>query len=175
MKKTILTLLVAIGSLVSSAQDTLQQSPMFGTPTSNLIGIEVGLNSIEEHKQEVGWINSNITLPQRITDDYYLIHYMGVGYSFSSTNLAVTQDDAYVFSYGVGIPSPKGVRDGRFYLYFINDYHYRPDIVVEDPEYRDFTRMRMRIAYRTNKFEINLTNNPFKEWTIFGLAYSFRK
>ena len=182
MKKTILTLLVAIGSLISSAQDTLQKSPMYGTPTSNLIGLEIGLKSIDKTSQEMNFVNSNLTLPQRVTDDYYIVHYLGLGYSFSSTNLSDTHDDAYVVSYGIGIPSPKAkgnsnarFKDGRMYLYFINDYHYRPNIVVEDPNDRDFYKMRMRIAYRTNKFEVTVTNNPFKNWTIFGLAYSLSK
>ena len=182
MKKTILTLLVAIGSLISSAQDTLQKSSMYGTPTSSLFGVELGLNSIECNRQEVNFANSNITLPQRVTDDYYIVHYLGLGYSFSSTNLAYKDDDAYVISYGIGIPSPKAkgksharFKDGRLYLYFINDYHYRPNVVVEDPNDRDFHKMRMRIAYRTNKFELTVTNNPFKNWTIFGIAYSLRK
>jgi hypothetical protein len=175
MKKTILTLLVAIGSLISNAQDLIP------TPKSNLIGLEVGLKSIDDGegclntRQEVGFINSNFTAPQKITEEYYIVHYLGVGYSFSSINLEETNDDAYVFSYGIGIPSPTAFKGGRLYLYFINDYHYRPNIVVEDPNDRDLHKMRMRIAYRTNKFELTVTNNPFKNWTIFGVAYSLRK
>jgi hypothetical protein len=169
MKKTILTLLVAIGSLISNAQELIP------TPKTNLIGVEVGLNSIEETRQEVGFINTNFTSPQKITEEYYIVHYLGVGYSFSSINLEETNDDAYVFSYGIGIPSPTAFKGGRLYLYFINDYHYRPNIVVEDPNDRDLHKMRMRIAYRTNKFELTVTNNPFKNWTIFGVAYRLGK
>jgi hypothetical protein len=168
MKKTILTLLVMVGSLMSQAQ-------LIATPTTNIIGIEVGLNSIDDTRQEVGFLNSNVTIPQKVTDEYYIAHYVGLGYSFSSVNLEETNDDAYVFSYGVGIPSPKDFKGGRLYLYFINDYHYRPNIVVEDPNDRDLHKMRMRIAYRTNKFELTVTNNPFKNWTIFGMGYSLTR
>mgnify|MGYP003655428652 CR=1 FL=1 len=168
MKKTILTLLVMVGSLMSQAQ-------LIATPTTNIIGIEVGLNSIDDTRQEVGFLNSNVTIPQKVTDEYYIVHYVGLGYSFSSVNLEETNDDAYVFSYGVGIPSPKDFKGGRLYLYFINDYHYRPNIVVEDPNDRDLHKMRMRIAYRTNKFELTVTNNPFKNWTIFGMGYSLTR
>jgi hypothetical protein len=68
MKKTILTLLVAIGSLISNAQDLIP------TPKSNLIGLEVGLKSIDDGegclntRQEVGFINSNFTAPQKIQE-----------------------------------------------------------------------------------------------------------
>jgi len=165
MKKTILTLLVAIGSLMSSAQDTIPNSKMFGTPTYTQFGVEVGLTDTTKR----GFINPNITLPQRITDEYYIIHYLAVGYSTLEDS-----NDEYVFSYGVGIPLPKGVRSGRLYLYLIDAYHYRPDAIVVDPNDRDFRQRRIRLAYRTNKFEFS-TTYTLRHSAILGISYSFRK
>ena len=174
MKKTILTLLVAIGSLMSSAQDTLQKSKIFGVPTANLFGIEMGLTSIDDTRQEVSFANSNVTLPQRVTDDFYIVHYLGLGYSFSSINLANTDDDAYVLSYGIGIPLKKGVKDARMYIYLIDAYHKFSSI--DNTNDRDFNQRRIRGSYRTNKFEFSIDLGLSSRYSaIFGMAYSFRK
>ena len=166
MKKTILTLLMTIGSLMSNAQDTIPNSKIFGTPTSSLFGVEVGVTDTTKR----GFINPNITLPQRITDDYYIVHYLSVGYSFLDN-----KNDEYVFSYGIGIPLPKGVRSGRLYIYLIDAYHYRPDFIVADPnDNRDFRERRLRLSYRTNKFEVS-TAYDLRHSLILGLSYSFRK
>jgi len=169
MKKTILTLLVIISSLISNAQDTLQKTKMYGTPTSNLFGLEFGFPD-KTHKNR-GLVNTNVTLPQRITDEYYIIHYLAVGYSF----LEGVKDE-YLLSYGLGIPLPHNGRlKGRMYLYFIDAYHYRPDVVVVDPtKNRDFRQRRVRISYRTNKFEFSSTYT-LRHSTILGVSYSFKK
>jgi hypothetical protein len=200
MKKTILTLLVTISSLMSSAQytetpfpklsglmgytvgvdssligqknpvlDSLSQSNVkLGTPTSNLFGLEFGFPD-KTHKNR-GLVNTSVTLPQRITDEYYIIHYLAVGYSFLED-----VKDEYLLSYGLGIPLPNGRLKGRMYLYFIEAYHYRPDVVVVDPtKNRDFRQRRVRVSYRTNKFELSSTYT-LRHSVILGVSYSFKK
>ena len=176
MKKTILTLLVVVGSLISNAQDTIGVTNpiMYGTPTTNLFGLEMGLTSIDDTRQEVSFANSNITLPQRITDDYYIVHYLGLGYSFSSVDLVNTDDNSYVISYGIGIPLPtKGMKPGRMYIYLIDAYHYRPDKHIDE---QVLDQRRIRASYRTNKFELSTDLGlSSKYFMIFGIAYKFRK
>jgi hypothetical protein len=174
MKKTILTLLVVVGSLISNAQDTLQKSKMFGPPTTNLFGLEMGLTSIDDTRQEVSFANSNITVPQRVTDNFYIVHYLGLGYSFSSTDLANTDDDSYVISYGIGIPLPaSGRKSARMYIYLIDAYHYRPNKPIDE---QVLDQRRIRGSLRTNKFEFSTDLGLSSKYSfIFGVAYRFGK
>ena len=159
MKKILLTLLVIIG-LQTQAQDTLiQKSDM---PT--MVGIDVGLPIMGR-----GFINPNITLPQRITDEYYIIHYLAGGYSFLDD-----KQDEYVFSYGVGIPLYT-LKKGILYGYLIDAYHYRPNkVVIDTNKKRDFRQRRVKIAYRNNQFEFS-TTYTLRYSLILGVSYSFKK
>jgi hypothetical protein len=158
MKKILLTLLVIIG-LQTQAQDTLiQKSDM---PT--MVGIDVGLPIMGR-----GFINPNITLPQRITDEYYIIHYLAGGYSFLDD-----KQDEYVFSYGVGIPLYT-LKKGILYGYLIDAYHYRPNkVVIDTNKKRDFRQRRVKIAYRNNQFEFS-TTYTLRYSLILGVSYSFK-
>ena len=158
MKKTILTLLVVIGSLISSAQDTIEvKNPI-------MYGVELGA-PIEGR----GLINPNVTIPQRISSEYHIVHYLAVGYSFLED-----KKDEYLFSYGIGIPL-RVSKKSTLYAFFIDAHHYRPDVVVVDPtKNRDFRQRRIRIAYRTNKFEVS-TTYTLRHSAILGISYSFRK
>jgi hypothetical protein len=158
MKKTILTLLVAVGSLISNAQDTIEVTNPI------MYGVELGI-PIEGR----GLINPNVTIPQRLSSEYHIVHYLAVGYSFLED-----KKDEYLFSYGVGIPL-RVSKKSTLYAFFIDAYHYRPDLVVVDPtKNRDFRQRRIRIAYRTNKFEVS-TTYTLRHSAILGVAYSFRK
>jgi hypothetical protein len=158
MKKILLTLLVIIG-LQTQAQDTLiQKSDM---PT--MVGIDVGLPIMGR-----GFINPNITLPQRITDEYYIIHYLAGGYSFLDD-----KQDEYVFSYGVGIPLYT-LKKSILYGYLIDAYHYRPNkVVIDTNKKRDFRQRRVKIAYRNNQFEFS-TTYTLRYSLILGVSYSFK-
>jgi len=158
MKRLLLTLLVLLG-LQTQAQDTLiQKSDMF-----TMVGVDAGVPVIGR-----GFINPNITLPQRITDEYYIIHYLAGGYSFLDD-----KQDEYVFSYGVGIPLYT-LTSGILYGYLIDAYHYRPNKVVTDiNKSRDFRQRRVKIAYRTNQFEFS-TTYTLRYSLILGVAYSFK-
>jgi|TARA_R110002074_G_scaffold84400_2_gene187404 hypothetical protein len=157
MKKTILTLLVAIGSLISSAQDTIEvKNPI-------MYGVELGA-PIEGR----GLINPNVTIPQRISSEYHIVHYLAVGYSFLED-----KKDEYLFSYGIGIPL-RVSKKSTLYAFFIDAHHYRPDVVVVDPtKNRDFRQRRIRIAFRTNKFEVS-TTYTLRHSAILGISYSFK-
>ena len=53
--------------------------------------------------------------------------------------------------------------------------HYRPDVVITDPtKNRDFRQRRVRVAYRTNKFEFS-TTYTLRYSVILGISYSFKK
>lgn len=174
MKKTILTLLVGLASLMSNAQDTITNSKMFGPPNTILLGLEMGLTSIDDNRQEVSLVNTNITIPQRVTDDFFIVHYLGLGYSFSSVDLANTDDDSYVISYGIGIPLPtKGMKPARMYVYLIDAYHYTPDAHVDE---QILNQRRIRGSYRTNKFEFSSDLGLSSKYSlILGVAYKFGK
>jgi len=172
MKKTILTLLVVVGSLISNAQDTIgvdtslsvSINETFGITNSNMYGVELGI-PIEGR----GLINTNVTIPQRIASEYHIVHYLAVGYSFLED-----KKDEYLFSYGIGIPL-RVSKNTTLYAFFIDAYHYRPDVVVVDPtKNRDFRQRRIRIAYRTNKFEVS-TTYTLRHSAIMGISYTFRK
>jgi len=157
MKKTILTLLVAIGSLMSSAQDTI------GVTNPIMYGVELGA-PIEGR----GLINPNVTIPQRVSSEYHIVHYLAVGYSFLED-----KKDEYLFSYGIGIPL-RVSKKSTLYAFFIDAHHYRPDVVVVDPtKNRDFRQRRIRIAFRTNKFEVS-TTYTLRHSAILGISYSFK-
>ena len=159
MKRILLTILVLIG-LQTQAQDTLiQKSDML-----TMVGIDVGLPIMGR-----GFINPNITLPQRITDEYYIIHYLAGGYSFLDD-----KQDEYVFSYGVGIPLYT-LKKGILYGYLIDAYHYRPNkVVIDTNKKRDFRQRRVKISYRNNQFEFS-TTYTLRYSLILGVSYSFKK
>ena len=158
MKRILLTILVLIG-LQTQAQDTLiQKSDML-----TMVGIDVGLPIMGR-----GFINPNITLPQRITDEYYIIHYLAGGYSFLDD-----KQDEYVFSYGVGIPLYT-LKKGILYGYLIDAYHYRPNkVVIDTNKKRDFRQRRVKISYRNNQFEFS-TTYTLRYSLILGVSYSFK-
>tara|TARA_R110002153_G_scaffold221958_1_gene374348 strand:+ start:41 stop:526 length:486 start_codon:yes stop_codon:yes gene_type:complete len=161
MKKILLTLLVLIGlQTQTQAQDTLiQKGNMF-----TMVGMDIGLPVIGR-----GFINPNITLPQRITDEYYIIHYLAGGYSFLDD-----KQDEYVFSYGVGIPLYT-LKKGILYGYLIDAYHYRPNkVVIDTNKKRDFRQRRVKISYRNNQFEFS-TTYTLRYSLILGVSYSFKK
>ena len=85
MKKTILTLLTIMCSLVINAQDTLGVDSMIRNNvvietdgTLTMVGVDIGLPIMGR-----GLLNANVTIPQKISGDYNIIHYMAVGYSSS--------------------------------------------------------------------------------------------
>ena len=161
MKKILLTLLVLIGlQTQTQAQDTLiQKGNMF-----TMVGMDIGLPVMGR-----GFINPNITLPQRITDEYYIIHYLAGGYSFLDD-----KQDEYVFSYGVGIPLYT-LKKGILYGYLIDAYHYRPNkVVIDTNKKRDFRQRRVKISYRNNQFEFS-TTYTLRYSLILGVSYSFKK
>jgi len=166
MKKTILMLLVSVISLIVNAQDTTtstQQTQKAAT-TDNMFGVEFGIPIMGR-----GIINPNVTIPQRIASEYHIVHYLAVGYSFLED-----KKDEYLFSYGIGIPLLV-LKKGTLYGYFIEAYHYRPDLVVVDPtKVRDFRQRRIRLAYRTNKFEFS-TTYTLRYSAILGVSYTFKK
>jgi len=166
MKKTILMLFISVTSFIVNAQDTssTQKQTKKVTTTNNMFGVELGL-PIEGR----GLINTNVTIPQRIASEYHIVHYLSVGYSFLTD-----KKDEYLFSYGIGIPL-RISKKGTLYGYFIDAYHYRPDVVVVDPtKNRDFRQRRIRIAYRTNKFEFS-TTYTLRYSAILGISYIFKK
>ena len=167
MKKTILTLLVIVTSLMVNAQDTTtstnNQTHKVIT-TDNMFGVEFGVPIMGR-----GLINPNVTIPQRIASEYHIVHYLAVGYSFLED-----KKDEYLFSYGIGIPL-RISKKGTLYGYLIDAYHYRPDVVITDPtKNRDFRQRRVRVAYRTNKFEFS-TTYTLRYSVILGISYSFKK
>ena len=167
MKKTILILLVIVTSLMVNAQDTTtstnNQTHKVIT-TDNMFGVEFGVPITGR-----GLINPNVTIPQRISSEYHIVPYLAVGYSF-----LVDKKDEYLFSYGIGIPL-RVLKKGTLYAFFIDAYHYRPDVVVVDPtKNRDFRQRRIRIAYRTNKFEVS-TTYTLRHSAIIGISYTFKK
>lgn len=167
MKKTILMLLVGVSSFIVNAQDTTtstNQQTKKVTTTNNMFGVELGV-PIEGR----GLINTNVTIPQRIASEYHIVHYLSVGYSFLDD-----KKDEYLFSYGIGIPLLV-TKKGTLYGYFIDAYHYRPDVVVVDPtKNRDFRQRRVRVAYRTTKFEFS-TTYTLRYSVILGISYSFNR
>ena len=167
MKKIILMLLMSVTSLIVNAQDTTKSNnPQVEkvTTTSNMFGIEFGVPIMGR-----GIINPNITIPQRIASEYHIVHYLSVGYSFLDD-----KKDEYLFSYGIGIPLLV-TKKGTLYGYFIDAYHYRPDVVVVDPtKNRDFRQRRVRVAYRTTKFEFS-TTYTLRYSVILGISYSFNR
>ena len=156
-------LVLTLVSIRTNAQDTLRiPIPIEKDGTLTMLGIEVGLPIIGR-----GFINPNITLPQRITDEYYIIHYIAGGYSFLKN-----KQDEYVFSYGIGIPLYT-LKKGILYGYLIDAYHYRPQkIVVDLNKNRDFRQRRVRFAYRKNSYEFS-TTYTIRYSLIFGISYSF--
>jgi len=167
MKKTILMLLVSVASLIVNAQDTTtSNNPQTNKVITikNMFGVELGIPI-----QGRGLINTNATIPQRISSEYHIVHYLAVGYSF-----LVDKKDEYLFSYGIGIPL-RVLKKGTLYGYFIDAYHYRPDLVVVDPtKNRDFRQRRVRVAYRTTKFEFS-TTYTLRYSAILGISYSFNR
>lgn len=159
-------LLVSVISLIVNAQDTTtstQQTQKAAT-TDNMFGVEFGIPIMGR-----GIINPNVTIPQRIASEYHIVHYLAVGYSFLED-----KKDEYLFSYGIGIPLLV-LKKGTLYGYFIEAYHYRPDLVVVDPtKVRDFRQRRIRLAYRTNKFEFS-TTYTLRYSAILGVSYTFKK
>lgn len=146
-----------------NAQDTLQcPAPIECDGTVTMLGGEVGVPIMGR-----GFINSNITIPQRITNKYYIVHYIAGGYSFLKN-----KQDEYVFSYGIGIPLYT-FQKGILYGYLIDAYHYRPKLIVVDPnKNRDFRQRRVRFAYRKNLYEFS-TTYTIRYSLIFGISYSF--
>jgi|TARA_R110001583_G_C5558531_1_gene400971 hypothetical protein len=166
MKKTILILLVIVTSLMVSAQDTTstQKQTQKAITTNNMFGVEFGIPIMGR-----GLINPNVTIPQRIASEYHIVHYLAVGYSFLED-----KKDEYLFSYGIGIPL-RISKKGTLYGYLIDAYHYRPDVVITDPtKNRDFRQRRVRLAYRTSKFEFSATYT-LRYSAILGVSYSFKK
>ena len=159
-------LVLTLVSIRTNAQDTLRiPIPIEKDGTLTMLGIEVGLPIIGR-----GFINPNITLPQRVTDEYYIIHYIAGGYSFLKD-----KQDEYVFSYGVGIPLYT-FKKGILYGYLIDAYHYRPKkVVVNHLDHllrRDFRQRRVKLAYRRNSYEFS-TTYTIRYSLIFGISYSF--
>ena len=156
-----------LGCSMANGQDTttnVLQKNKESLTTSNMFGVEFGMPIMGR-----GLINPNTTIPQRISSEYHIVHYLAVGYSF-----LVDKKDEYLFSYGIGIPL-RVLKKGTLYGYFIDAYHYRPDLVVVDPtKNRDFRQRRIRIAYRTNKFEFS-TTYTLRYSAILGISYTFKK
>ena len=165
MKKIILMLLVCVTSLIVNAQDTTstQKQTQKVITTNNMFGVEFGIPIMGR-----GLINPNVTIPQMIASEYHIVHYLAVGYSFLED-----KKDEYLLSYGIGIPL-RISKKGTLYGYFIDAYHYRPDVVITDPtKNRDFRQRRLRLAYRTNKFEFS-TTYTLRHSVIAGISYSFK-
>ena len=170
MKKTILTLLTIMCSLVINAQDTLGVDSMIRNNvvietdgTLTMVGVDIGLPIMGR-----GLLNANVTIPQKISGDYNIIHYMAVGYSSSDNN-----KDEYLLSYGIGIPL-YSTNKGKVYGYLIDAYHYRPTVVVRDiHKNRDFRQRRVKFAYRVNKYEIS-TTYTIRYSLMFGFSHSLR-
>jgi hypothetical protein len=166
MKKTILMLLISVTSFIVNAQDTTssQKQTQKVITTTNMFGVEVGAPIMGR-----GIINPNVTIPQRIASEYHVVHYLAVGYSFLED-----KKDEYLFSYGIGIPLQIS-KKGTLYGYLIEAYHYRPDVVITDPtKNRDFRQRRVKLAYRTSKFEFSATYT-LRYSAILGVSYSFKK
>ena len=165
MKKTILMLLISVTSFIVNAQDTTssQKQTQKVITTTNMFGVEVGAPIMGR-----GIINPNVTIPQRIASEYHVVHYLAVGYSFFED-----KKDEYLFSYGIGIPLQIS-KKGTLYGYLIEAYHYRPDVVITDPtKNRDFRQRRVKLAYRTSKFEFSATYT-LRYSAILGVSYSFK-
>ena len=165
MKKTILMLLISVTSFIVNAQDTTssQKQTQKVITTNNMFGVEVGAPIMGR-----GLINPNVTIPQRIASEYHIVHYLAVGYSFLED-----KKDEYLFSYGIGIPL-RISKKGTLYGYLIEAYHYRPDVVTTDPtKNRDFRQRRVKLAYRTSKFEFSATYT-LRYSAILGVSYSFK-
>ena len=145
-----------------SAQDTLSISTSIERDvTLTMLGVEIGLPITSR-----GFINPNVTMPQRITNEYYIVHYIAGGYSFLRD-----KQDEYVFSYGIGIPLHT-FQKGILYGYLVDAYHYRPKLIVVDPnKNRDFRQRRVRFAYRKNLYEFS-TTYTIRHSLIFGVSYS---
>ena len=165
MKKIILMLLISATSFIVNAQDTTSsQKQTHKVITTNMFGVEFGVPIMGR-----GLINPNVTIPQRIASEYHIVHYLAVGYSFLED-----KKDEYLLSYGIGIPL-RISKKSTLYGYFIDAYHYRPDVVITDPtKNRDFRQRRLRLAYRTNKFEFS-TTYTLRHSAILGISYSFKK
>jgi len=166
MKKTILMLLISVTSFIVNAQDTTssQKQTQKVITTNNMFGVEFGAPIMGR-----GLISPNVTIPQRIASEYHIVHYLAVGYSFLED-----KKDEYLFSYGIGIPL-RISKKGTLYGYLIDAYHYRPDVVITDPsKNRDFRQRRVRLAYRTSKFEFSATYT-LRYSAILGVSYSFKK
>ena len=165
MKKAILMLLISVTSFIVNAQDTISsQKQTHKVTTNNMFGVEVGAPIMGR-----GLINPNVTIPQRIASEYHIVHYLAVGYSFLED-----KKDEYLFSYGIGIPLQIS-KKGTLYGYLIEAYHYRPDVVITDPtKNRDFRQRRVKLAYRTSKFEFS-TTYTLRYSAILGVSYSFKK
>ena len=165
MKKTILMLLISVTSFIVNAQDTTssQKQTQKVITTTNMFGVEVGAPIMGR-----GIINPNVTIPQRIASEYHVVHYLAVGYSFLED-----KKDEYLFSYGIGIPLQIS-KKGTLYGYLIEAYHYRPDVVITDPtKNRYFRQRRVKLAYRTSKFEFSATYT-LRYSAILGVSYSFK-
>ena len=165
MKKTILMLLISVTSFIVNAQDTTSSKKQTQKviTTTNMFGVEVGAPIMGR-----GIINPNVTIPQRIASEYHVVHYLAVGYSFLED-----KKDEYLFSYGIGIPLQIS-KKGTLYGYLIEAYHYRPDVVITDPtKNRDFRQRRVKLAYRTSKFEFSATYT-LRYSAILGVSYSFK-
>lgn len=159
-------LLISVTSFIVNAQDTIsnQKQTQKVTTTNNMFGLEFGAPVMGR-----GLINPNVTIPQRIASEYYIVHYLSVGYSFLED-----KKDEYLLSYGIGIPL-RISKKGTLYGYLIDAYHYRPDVVITDPtKNRDFRQRRVRLAYRTSKFEVSATYT-LRYSAILGISYSFKK
>ena len=159
-------LLISVTSFIVNAQDTTssQKQTQKVITTNNMFGVEFGAPIMGR-----GLISPNVTIPQRIASEYHIVHYLAVGYSFLED-----KKDEYLFSYGIGIPL-RISKKGTLYGYFIDAYHYRPDVVITDPtKNRDFRQRRLRLAYRTNKFEFS-TTYTLRHSAIVGISYSFKK
>ena len=159
-------LLISVTSFIVNAQDTTssQKQTQKVITTNNMFGVEFGAPIMGR-----GLISPNVTIPQRIASEYHIVHYLAVGYSFLED-----KKDEYLFSYGIGIPL-RISKKGTLYGYLIDAYHYRPDVVITDPsKNRDFRQRRVRLAYRTSKFEFSATYT-LRYSAILGVSYSFKK
>jgi len=153
-----ITLLWSMSLTNVNAQDTLQcPIPIESDGTVTMLGIEVGAPIMGR-----GFINPMVTIPQKVSSDYNIIHYLAAGYSFSKG-----KQDEYVLSYGIGIPL-YALKNGTLYGYLIDAYHRR---LNND---KDFRQRRIKFAYRNNSYEFSVTYT-LRYSLIIGVSRSLSK
>tara|TARA_R110002073_G_scaffold281802_1_gene446055 strand:- start:487 stop:993 length:507 start_codon:yes stop_codon:yes gene_type:complete len=153
-----LTLLCSLALTPSkaNAQDTLQDIIAIekdGVVT--MVGVEVGPPIMGR-----GFVNPTVTIPQVIAGNYYIIHYLAGGYSFSKG-----KQDEYVLSYGIGIPLYT-LKEGILYGYLIDGYHHR------SKKDNDFRQRRVKFAYRNDSYEFSMIYT-LRYSLMVGVSYSF--